>query len=240
MKLYDWQEDIVEQYDGSGIVKAPTGAGKSLVGVRLAEKIGGHVLVASHSTTILNQWRVDMQDIPNVHFDTFQTLHKKHYVKDVDLLIVDEVELSTSEKFINLYDMINFKNVIGLSATPNKKAEKMCGKIIIDVPESEATIAPYIVEFHGINLTHSEEFEYRKMSKQIQKLMERKDNVGLKPEEQRRLDSLIFGRRNVVYQADNRLPYAIDLIRRNLNNGRKIVVFTQRKKQADMLFVSIV
>lgn len=233
MELYNWQKQVLDQYNGDGIVKAITGSGKSQIGVELAKNIGGHILVASHSKTILDQWKVDMMEIPNVHFDTFQTLHKNPYDKEVDLLIIDEVELSTSEKYINLYNQINYKNIIGLSATPNQKAIEMCGEIIADVGMDEANVSPFIVEFHGVDMTWEEKNKFRKMSKQIQKLMEKKNEEGLSKEEKDRLKFAILNRRELVYLIQSRLPYAIDLIRSNASNGRKIIVFCQRINQAN-------
>lgn len=235
MELYNWQKKAIDQYNGSGTVKTVTGSGKSLVGVKIAEKIGGHILVASHSKTILDQWRVDMMDIPNVHFDTFQTLHKKPYEKKVDLLIVDEVELSTSEKYINLYDQIDYDNIIGLSATPNQKALDKCGDIIAEVSMAEANVSPFVVEFHGVDLSWEEKNKFRKMSKKIQKLMELQNDRKLSQEESERLKFTILNRRELVYLTQSRFPYAIDLIRSNALEGRKIIVFCQRISQANQI-----
>ena len=235
MELYDWQKEAIENYNGSGVVKAVTGSGKSKVGVELAKKIGGHILVASHSKPILDQWRVDMMEVPDVHFETFHILHKKPYDKKVDFLIVDEVELSTSEKFINLYNQINFENVIGLSATPNQKAIEKCGEIFAEVSMSEANVSPFIVEFHGVDLDWEEKQLFRKYSKQIQKLMEKESEEGLSEDDRKRLDYAIRNRRELVYYTQSRLPYAIDLIRSNASNGRKIIVFCQRIIQANQI-----
>ena len=233
MELYQWQKSVIDNYKGNGVVKAVTGSGKSQVGVELAKKIGGHILVASHSKTILDQWRVDMIGIPNVHFETFQILYKKEYEHKVSLLIIDEVELSTSEMFIRLYDNIKYDNIIGLSATPNHKSLEKCGDILVDVGMSEANVSPFLVEFHGINLDYVETNEFKRLSKRIQKLMEKQNDHVLSIDDKNLLESLIFSRRKLVYLAKERLPYALSLIRENASNGHKIIVFCQRKSQAD-------
>lgn len=236
MELYNWQKQAIEDYDGSGIVKAVTGAGKSIVGKEIAEKIGGYILVASHSKTILDQWRVDMMEVPNVHFGTFQTLHKKPYEQKVNLLIIDEVELSTSSKYIKLYEQIKYENILGLSATPNEKSIEKCGKIFAEVSMSEANVSPFVVEFHGIDLTFQEKQEFRKFSKRIKKLMEKEGEQGFLSEDDRNsLDFAIRSRRELIYLAQNRLPYALSLIRDNASKGHKIIVFCQRIEQANRI-----
>lgn len=223
----------LDHYEGGcGIVKAVTGAGKSLVAKEIAEGMTGKILVLSHSRTILNQWRLifdDNEGCIEVDYNTFQQQCKVKYDGKVHLLIIDEVHRSTSEEYIKIYDNVNYYNILGLSATPTKESIEKCGDIFVEVGLDEANICPFYVHFHGIELSPQENFEYRKLSRLMSKFFNDEDynptNVSL--------EDIIFKRRGIVYEAKNRMPTAIELIRMERKAGRKIVVFCQRKAQAN-------
>ena len=231
IELYPWQKEAISAYDGKGTIKAVTAAGKSLVGRKIAEKIGGNVLVCSHRTPILDQWEKIMKGIPNVQFATFQALCKKQ-INNIDLLIVDECHRSTSQEFIKIYDNIKYKNILGLSATPDDKSIEKCGPIIRIVGFEEANVAPFKVIFQGIELNVYERNKYRQISYKIAKFA----NIE-KPtkEEKKILTTLIMRRRDIVYRAQSRIPFAINLIVKHWQEGNKILVMCQRIEQVEEL-----
>lgn len=229
-ELYDWQTQVINNYSNKGTIKAITGAGKTLPALRIAEKIGrdARILIASHRASILDQWKVVMKDFTNIQFLTFNVLCKNQY-KDIDLLIVDENHRSTSPEFIKMYDNVDYKNILGLSATPTKEAIKKCGKELCDIKYDEANISPFLVTFHGIELTYKERMEYQNLSYRISQYIQEDE----KYKKQQILDALIMKRRDVVYRADKRVPYALDLIYKNY--GHKILVICQRIDQAEKI-----
>ena len=231
MELYDYQKEAIRLYDGSGIVHAVTGSGKSLIGVKIGENLGGHILVASHRKPILNQWRLKFSHLEDVEFATFNKLSKEEYPKKVKLLIVDEVDRSVSPEFIKLYNNVDYENILGLSATPTEKAIEMCGDVFIKVDWQEANVSPFIVEFHGIDLNHSESYDYQKLTRQIKNLKD--DDIELTAEQRKKIEAMIFKRRGLVYKAENRIPKAISLITTEHLKGKKIMVFCQRIEQAN-------
>ena len=231
MKLYDWQAKVITNYSGSGTVKAVTASGKSLIGLELAKKIGGNILVASHRTSILDQWKVIMADIENVEFETFNKLCKEKQ-SPVSLLIVDECHRSVSPEFIKIYDNIKYDNIIGLSATPDDESIKKCGKLLCNIGYDEANISPFKVIFHGINLSMNERAEYYKLTNSISRIMRRDEKTK---EIKKLLDTIVMKRRNVVYNAERRIPYATKLIFKNYDEGHKILIICQRIKQANKI-----
>lgn len=234
MKLYDWQEKVITNYNGSGTVKAVTGAGKSLVGIELAKKEKGKILVASHRNDILDQWKVLLKDLDNIDFQTFNKLCKEKYDSPVGLLIIDECHRSTSPEFIKLYDNIDYRNIIGLSATPNEKSIEKCGKLLCDVGYDDANIAPFQVIFHGIDLTSLERSNYYRYSKSIgNRIKKLKSNKKFNTKSDKVLQTLIMKRRSIVYNAQRRLPLAKKLILDNYKNDKKILVICQRIDQAN-------
>ena len=65
MELYPWQEKALADYQGKGVIKAVTGAGKSLVALKLAQQMhrNGYILVTAPRVSILDQWKIIMKDI---------------------------------------------------------------------------------------------------------------------------------------------------------------------------------
>ena len=236
VELYPWQKEAINSYNGKGTIKAVTAAGKSLVGRKVAEKVGGNTLVCSHRTTILDQWRKIMKGIPNVQFGTFQALCKKQ-INNIDLLIVDECHRSTSQEFIKIYDNIKYKNILGLSATPNIESIDKCGPLISNIGFDEANVAPFKVIFQGIELNPYERNKYRQLSYSIAKL------VGIEnptDEEKKLLTILIMRRRDIVYRAQTRIAFAINLIIKHWTKGNKILVMCQRIDQVQELSKKLV
>jgi len=231
VELYPWQKEAISAYDGKGTIKAVTAAGKSLVGRKLAEKIRGNVLVCSHRTPILDQWREIMEGIPNVQFGTFQSLCKKQ-INNIDLLIVDECHRSTSQEFIKIYDNIKYKNILGLSATPNEESINKCGPLISNVGFDEANVAPFEVIFQGIELNPYERNKYKQLSYKIANLANIEKPTSL---EKQLLTTIIMKRRDVVYRAQSRIAYAINLIIKHHQKGNKILVMCQRIEQVQEL-----
>ncbi|GAH52099.1 unnamed protein product, partial [marine sediment metagenome] len=106
-----------------------------------------------------------------------------------------------------------------------------CGDIIITVTREEANISPFIVKYYGIDLTGKEMAEYRRLTYAIGK-MYRNEEPDIKEVNE---NSLIFARRGIVYTAKNRIERALLIIAREFVEGKKILIITRRKEQADEL-----
>jgi len=207
------------------------GSGKTLAGKEIAKKVGGVIIISAPSLPILQQWREEMADVPDVHYYTFQTLCRTNGLK-CDLLIVDESHRSVSPEFIKLYDNVKYKNILGLSATPSPLAIEKCGPVFVKVNFDEAKVAPFVVHFFGINLTEKERFEYKKLSYSIAQYYNKE---RLTPQEKEILDAIIIKRRHLVYSAEARFPVARALIQQEASQGKKILVICRRVEQAEQL-----
>ncbi|MDD3492759.1 MAG: hypothetical protein PHU95_00695 [Candidatus Thermoplasmatota archaeon] len=231
--LYPWQRQVIERYPGRGVVKAVTGAGKSRVGYELAGRRGGRVLVTAASRTTLDEvWRPLMDDLPHVEYLTFQRIARlpdPRMVGHVDLLIVDDCHRATSEKYRRVFS-IPHDNILCLSATPDEESLRLCGDLLCDVGYDQARVSPFVVTFHGVELTPAERDNYEELSKKIAAL-----GKARTAKEKKMLDSVIRKRRDLVYRARNRVPYAVDLVRGEHARGRKILVVCQRIDQAEEL-----
>jgi len=231
MQLYDWQRQVIDSYNGSGTVKAVTAAGKSLVGKEIIKKLGGNVIVASHRKSILDQWKEDLKEIPHIQFLTFNILCKNSF-NNINLLLIDEAHRSTSEEFIKLYDNVDYKNILGLTATPDDKTIDMCGELICDIGYDQANVSKFNVIFQGIELNNYERQKYRELSYKISSMMQIESPTQ---EEKAILRNIIIKRRSVVYQAQSRVPTAIGIIYKKWKEGHKILVICQRIEQVEKI-----
>lgn len=234
IELYDWQEKAINGFLASPeqglVVKAVTGAGKSEVGKQLSRKVGGRTLVLAHTLPLLDQWRAHFHDRKDVDFMTYQTACKHDFEQDYGLAIMDECHRAVSPVHVQVFDRVKAQRILGLSASPLDSCFDIIGPLLLEVDHKEATICPFTVHFHGIDLNVSEHGEYRRLSNSIKRLMDSEI-----PEDKKLADALIRKRRNIAYLAERRYRKANDLIARNYTDGRKIMVFCQRKEQADKL-----
>ena len=238
--LWEWQSKTIKKYlsaesPRNGTINAVTGSGKTLTGLLIAQGIGGEVIITSHKNSILDQWKRESKKwsiSANFKFFTLQKLCKIDNI-NCDLLIVDEAHRSVSKEFKKIYDIVNYKNILGLSGTPCDDVLYFCGDEVVVVDYDEAQISDFEVIFHGIDLTEKERITYDKLTKKIGALFKKiKDDDDDNKSEQI-LKFTIIQRRNLVYNANKRMLKGKEIIINELAKGGKILVFTQRKEQAD-------
>ena len=239
-KPYNWQKRLVRIYKGKGVVKGFAGTGKTFGAILLIKNRDyNSVIVGVPTNKLRDQWRKELteHDIENAKVETFHILSKERF-KGIkcDLFIVDECHRSVSPVFKKIYENIKFDNILGLSATPNKSSLEYCGGIIIDVPLTDAQISDFTVYFHGIDLTLNEYKIYEEYSEVISRWLARirqAENESQKWSYREKLDSMIFKRRSLVYNAENRIPEAVELIRNN--SEKTTLVICKRIDQANIL-----
>lgn len=238
---YEWQNRLIRVYKGSGVVKAFAGTGKTYASILLIKSRSyKQVVVAVPTRKLKSQWLDELKthEVEDCLVETFHMLSKDKYKGlRCDLLVVDECHRSVSPVFQRLYENIEYKNVLGLSATPNKRCLDYCGDIIIEIPLEEAPVCDFTVFFHSISLTSSEQHKYEEYSESIRKLLGRMRACNDETEKHRfreRLDYLIFKRRSLVYNAENRIPYAVGLIK-EFSNHHPTLVICKRIEQANKI-----
>lgn len=137
----------IRQAIGSGyqsiMVQSPTGSGKGVMLshiIDLCHKKGSSVLFLVHSKEILFQvsrymdkWGINHgiiksgeihEDWHSVQLATFQTIHrrlKNPYIKQADVIIVDEAHHATATTFHEVIKHFRKKLVLGFSATPSRQ-----------------------------------------------------------------------------------------------------------------------
>ena len=239
LKPYDWQNRLVRIYRGNGVIKAFAGTGKTYASILLLKDRGyKKVIVAVPTRKLKNQWTEELEKhgLRNINVETFHILSKeKSRGLKCDILIVDECHRSTSPVFKRLYENITYDNILGLSATPNKASLEYCGDIIINVPLGDAQICDFMVYFHPIDLSLDERMLYDEYSEAIRRYLGRmrSEDNGEKWDLRKKLDSIIFKRRSLVYSAESRIPKAVELLKEN--SDKPTLVICKRIEQADII-----
>ena len=125
----------VKSSNGSILIEAPTGAGKSVIASQIAKnevESGGKVLIVAPKVILLEQLRESFQDLQpqiihgpkdydtshSVFISTLQTAHKRELGFEPTMVMIDEVHFGFSGKMIETL-LEDFEGrLIGLSATP--------------------------------------------------------------------------------------------------------------------------
>ncbi len=236
---YEWQNSFKKKYNGKGVIKAFAGTGKTYATILVLKKIGyKKKIIAVPTLKLKRQWIDELKKhkIKDAIVETFHILSKKKSSGlKCDILIVDECHRSTSPVFCKLFDNIIYDHILGLSATPNKACLEYCGDVTIDVPLEDAQISDFIVYFHAIDLMPHEREKYDEYTGIIRRYLGRfrKSGDDNKWVFKRKLDSMIFKRRNLVYNIDERIPKAVELI--NENRDKTTLVICKRIEQANII-----
>jgi len=236
---YEWQKRLIKIYRGSGVVKAFAGTGKTYATILLIkDREYNNVLIGVPTRKLKNQWTEELikHDVKNATVETFHILSKdRSKGLKCDLFVVDECHRSTSRVFKNIYENIEYNKILGLSATPNKKSIEYIGNIIINVPLKDAKISDFIVLFHSIDLNLDEQHSYDEYSNAIRRYIGRMRSMGESDRGgfREQLDSMIFKRRSLVYNAEERIPKAVELIKEN--SDKPTLVICKRIEQANII-----
>lgn len=154
------------------------------------------------------------------------------------LLIVDECHKIGTEKRGEILTN-HWHATLGLSATPERDYDdnfyiiirKILGDIIFDYDYIDAREDEVIVNFKLLYayaaMTNSEEAEYKKFTKSIQR---RAATIGGNNMNDYPLKMLIFNRARMVKNSINRIPFGIELLQKYKRDSW--IVFTENKKQA--------
>lgn len=172
--LRSYQKDTLKIMinNNLGIIKMPTGSGKTRVAVEFIKLANVSTLIVVPTIDIKKQWKEQVS--PLVHVMTYQSIKKKEYLKQFDLVIFDESHHLPAK---SLYKIgINLKDsarVYGFSATPmdreddNLKIEAVLGPIIYDISTTQLTqegyLCPAEIIFHEVPEYKNPEFNYQEM-----------------------------------------------------------------------------
>jgi superfamily II DNA or RNA helicase len=144
MTLRDYQQEAVTDAlrRGNGIVTMPTGAGKTLIGLRLIHELKRPAMVTVHRKEIADQWVEDMEEILGVdvakcyggdmesgdlQVSLYQTIYQDGELRDDeirmdhDVILCDEAHRVGADTFSRVSLAVNADYRFGFSATPERE-----------------------------------------------------------------------------------------------------------------------
>lgn len=144
---------------GGGVIVAPTGAGKTTMGIELAARLGQRCLILVKSKDLAEQWQQAVKRFTGLdcgmigggkwnegeHFTvaTVQTLIKHEGGLDYGLVIVDECHNLPAEQAFSVINRQAAKYRFGLSATPQRRdslefmIHAALGPVVAEIEASE-------------------------------------------------------------------------------------------------------
>jgi len=137
------QQDVVSKYTKDGMICLQTGGGKTVCALYIASTLKVKTLIVVHNTFLKDQWedrikaflpdarigRLQGAEIDvegnDIVIAMIQSLSMKEYPRETfhgfGLTIVDECHHIASEVFVQAFQKITSRHMLGLSATPERK-----------------------------------------------------------------------------------------------------------------------
>lgn len=137
------QQDVVSKYVKDGMICLQTGGGKTVCALYIASTLKVKTLIVVHNTFLKDQWEdrikaflpdarigrlqgaeIDVEG-KDIVIAMIQSLSMKEYPRETfhgfGLTIVDECHHIASEVFVQAFQKITSRHMLGLSATPERK-----------------------------------------------------------------------------------------------------------------------
>lgn len=246
-QLFDYQEKAVKMMleAENGILVAPSGSGKTIIGIELIAKLKQPALILAHKRQIFNQWveRVEsFLNIPKreigqicsskktigkaVTVAMVQTLNKQKGLGDkfsdkIGLVLVDECHHMPAKMFRNVITGFKPYYLYGLTATPTRKNN------------DEKLIFIYLGQIlHSIK---KEDLTGKKEIKALTtktKLVIRNTNIQIPFKV--KVDNFQVLSKIIVFDSNRNQQVANDIIS-EVSKGFKCLVLTERKEHVEVL-----
>ncbi|MFH1187696.1 MAG: DEAD/DEAH box helicase family protein [bacterium] len=246
--LLDHQKEALQNMlaTDSGILVAPPGSGKTIIGIELIAKQKQPALILVHKKQIFNQWIERIENFLNipkreigqlcsskkkvggkVTVAMIQTLSKindlKKFANDNNfgLILVDECHHIPAKTFRNIITNFNPYYLYGLTATPNRKHND--GKLIFI----------YLGEIlHTIENSYKAEKNSAKQTKSKIKIIIKNTNIEV-PFKVRVDDFQVLSK--IIVFDSNRNRQIVNDIKTAVDQGLRCLVLTERKDHVEVL-----
>ena len=138
--LREYQQDAltVMLSNRCGIIKIPTGGGKTRVALNYIKSVNKPTLVLVPTLDLVKQWREQVPEY--VHVKTYASIKKKDYIQQFSVVIFDECHHVAAKTLFKIgMNLSEDALVFGFSGTPlsrdddNLKVEAVLGPIIYDI-----------------------------------------------------------------------------------------------------------
>jgi len=210
-----WQVRVIEMLmaEKSVIAQAPPGQGKSLVGLMAKKYIGGEdTLLVINTTDMVDQWK-NKWGIEAMTIQAICNLPENEKIK-AKLLILDEAHHYESDVWSQIYDRVDYKYLLGLSATPGESFKRFNSSYILSWTDPEVLIPQFSFHYHPFDLECNKRQEHDEISKKMSSIFKKK--AFAHGDKRRKLDKqglmLAMKRRRVVYSSRNRFYEVVKTI----------------------------
>ena len=229
---YEWQPHLYPAWRHNnfrGILKATTGAGKTIATcIALQSYLIDHpdarIIILALRKEIITQWQKELInhsiEADVLSYMSFVSKCAQNKLEPYDVLIADECRNLLTPVQSRTLDY-HTGHILGLSATP-ETSDRIIGPIIMSIDYDEADICPFTVHYHRFPLTSTQRASYQRKTERV------KESMRKNPHD--RINWAILDRRAFCYDLEQRIPLAINLIEQN--EGRRIMLFCERQKQA--------
>jgi len=261
LRLREWQTEALNAWIQNryrGIVVAPTGTGKSYVGLGAIKKMGYPSLIVVPTERLLKTWDKRIRRIIRVPPSPFYGKEKRlgwitisiyntmarnlWLLKHFKLVILDEIHHSAARTWIKIVESLDHQPVLGLTATIErldnghlKILEKI--PIVYNFTLSEAMNTHQVAECEVIEesvpLTREEYMEYLEIEAWLKRFKAMYGHylaVGDDEKEQRYF-SMIQRRKAILSEAILKLPKLLEIVQRHLDE--RILVFSESIKSIE-------
>ncbi len=246
IKLFDYQQNAIREIADQeyGVIVAPPGAGKTVIGLELIAKKSQPALILVHRKQLLDQWidriqaflGIPKKDIGQISGNKktigkeitvamMQSLikmqDKQKIVDAFGTIIIDECHHIPAKTFRELITQFNPYYLYGLTATPKRKYN------------DEKLIYYYIGE---ILTTINPDFAIKKSAQKKDKgnmVVEIHESSMSVPFD-RKIDTFEVLSKILVYDSNRNMLITQDILR-HVMGGKKILVLTERKEHVEVL-----
>jgi superfamily II DNA or RNA helicase len=250
-KLYDYQEEAVKDMLGedSGVLVAPPGAGKTMMGIDIIAQLKQPTLILVHKKQIYSQWLQRIENftgMPKKEIGQIcgskKTIGKKITVamiqtlsnienldaglnlKNIGLVLVDECHHIPAKTFRKVITKLNPYYLYGLTATPKRKNN------------DEKLIYIYLGKIlHTVsgNFNNQIKNDKSKTEKNVEIKVVVK-NTEIEVPFKVKMDNFRIVSKIITFDSGRNELIVSDIIR-EANNGNKCLILTERKEHVEIL-----
>lgn len=166
------------QQGGIGSFLAATGFGKSFTAILIIKSLqrkfpGLTTLVVVPSDYLRDQWRglIKSFGLSRIRVDTVHSMVKES--GRVDFVILDEMHSYTSPVFSNIFDVINYTYLLGMTATMREDPERnrllhekcpVFDEVTLKECLEKGWVSPFVIYNYGLNLNEEDRWYYDNLS----------------------------------------------------------------------------
>jgi len=194
VELRSYQLNALKAWDKAGrrgIIVLPTGAGKTVIGIKAIELLNGPTIVVVPTLDLVEQWRQRLAEELKVEIGIFgggENMERAVTVSTYDsaylrageignrfsFIIFDEVHHLPAEGYRQIAEMFTAQHRLGLTATPerddmlHKEIPRLVGGIVYRLETDDLAgryLSEYSLERINLELTEEEKLVYQRCQK---------------------------------------------------------------------------